>query len=191
MNRNVYATAVSQGATPLNIACEPKESGPFWQMVYVVESRHLSTSAEKIECDDGPITDSLGKPILVAPGLPIDKIWRCAADIYLPHRVALLKSKSAVLPVGDMIEMLRRERGRDEYSWIIFSLNLIYECLRPANIPLSKEIESMYWVMQDFFTDERDIEKFVKQSDISGEQAASVLQWGLNTVKVNAHLIRR
>jgi hypothetical protein len=190
-NKSVYAITVKQIVTPLSLACGPEQGGPFWRIVYVVESKHFTISGKVIESEDGPVTDSFGKPVLIAPGVPIEEVWECAADIYLPLREYLSESESAVLPVGETIQLLRSERGVDEYSWVIFSLNLIYECLRPTDIPLEQEIEGTYWEMQDFFTEERNIEKFVRQTGISGEQAASVLQWGLNTVKDNAHIVDR
>lgn len=180
--KEVYKITVRERVTLLGFTCVPESTDPSWYTFYITDSQQYSPS-KSIDCDDGPIADTEGRPLFFGRDVPSDRVFAIAHPIYASQRIAASQAPIAILPVPDMLSLFDVPGCCDTRSWVIFSLNLIYECLRPSNARLPAEVEGPFWMMHSYFTGRRDVDGLFADTELTCGEAREVLERCISLIR--------
>lgn len=184
----VYQITVRERVTRLGFTCEPDSTDPSWYTFYLTDSQQYSLS-ESIDCDDGPIADTEGRPLFFGRNVPSDRVFEIAHPIYASQKLAAIQAPVAILPVPDMLSLFDASGCCDTHSWVIFSLNLVYECLRPSNARLPTEIQGTFWTMHNYFTGRHDIDGLFADTELTCGEARDVLERCISLIMEQARFL--
>ena len=184
----VLEITAREPVTRLGFACANDSECPRYFTLYITNSRQFCKT-KPVENNDGPITDSWGRPILFGGDVSVDRVFGIADPIFAPHIESSRNAKTAILPIQDMLNLFEGYGHYDEHDWIIFCLNLVYECFRPLGIEFPDAVRDNFWAMHDYFTFRGDVEGLFAETEVTCEEAQSVLRWSIRTIKNHARII--